>query len=228
MSIARLVNANMTKKRILMIVIPFLAGVLALCITISLTGGRFVGILPGVDYTDELTAGSIPVGASNADLVAAAYEILEYMKSGEYEHIGNISNPETGVLFSPYATISTQSARVFTPSEIKAFARDKRSYVWGIYYESGEPIEMTSSDYFARFVFDRDFTRAKLVGIKHIVRSGNSLENISEVFPDMRYIDFHIPSSDADDMNWGSLRLGFTAYGESLMLSLVLHSEYTI
>ena len=220
--------AKMTKKRVLAIIIPFFAGVLAICIAISLTGGRFVGFLPGVAYGDELHIGSIPVDASNSELVASAYKIVGYIKNGEYEKLGKISHPESGVLFSPYATISMQTARVFTPSQIKSLARDKQSYVWGVYNGTGEPIDATPSAYLARFVFDRDFTRARLVGANYVVRSGNSLENISEVFPDMQYVDFHVPSSNADDLSWTSLRLGFTEYRDCLMLSLILHSEHTI
>ena len=220
--------AEMIKKRVLATVIPFIAGVLAVCIIISVTGGRIGEILPGVNYDGELRIGSIHVDAKNPELVTAAYEILGYIKNDEFEKLGNISHPETGVLFSPYATISTQTARVFTAAQMKSFDRDKQSYVWGIYDGTGKPIELTPSAYFERFVFDRDFTRAKLVGVNHVVRSGNSLENITEVFPDMQYVDFHVPSSDADDLSWASLRLGFTEYDSCLMLSLILHSEYTI
>lgn len=218
----------MTKKRVLTAIIAFIAGALAICLIIGFTGGRFALLIPGVNSGGELKAGSIPLKASGSELVAASYEILDYIKNGEYEKISKISHRETGVLFSPYATISATASRVFSASEIKSLGRDKQSYVWGVFDGSGEPIDMTPNEYFTRFVFDRDFTTARQIGVDTVVRSGNSLENITEVFPEMRFVDFYTPSTTADDLGWKSLRLGFLPYDDCLMLSLILHSEYTI
>lgn len=219
---------NMTKKRLVALIAPFLAGALVICAVISLTGGRFVGLLPGVDYGDELKAGSIPANASGTELLDAASDILELIKGSDYHSLSKIVHPESGVLFSPYATISPQTARIFSASEVKDFAGDKQTYVWGTLDGSGVPIEMSPSEYFAHFVFNLDYTRAELIGIDNIVRSGNSLENISEVYPNMRFVDFHMPPVSTVDQNWSSLRLGFTEYSGYLMLSLILHSENTI
>ncbi|MDR0906038.1 MAG: hypothetical protein LBN00_07675 [Oscillospiraceae bacterium] len=175
----------------------------------------------------RLDEDSIPVSADNAFLVASSYEILGYIKNDDYAALSKIAHPTYGVLFSPYATIAEASAKVFTPTAILAFATDKTEYVWGVRDGSAEPIALTPREYFAEFVFDRDYTHASVIGVNRIVKTGNSLENITDVRPNVRFVDFHIPA-DTEGSDWGSLRLGFEEYNGNLMLSIILHSERTV
>ena len=175
----------------------------------------------------RLKSDSIPVTADNATLVGASYEILGYIKDADYAALAAIAHPTRGVLFSPYATISETSARVFTPSAIRAFSTDKTEYVWGVYDGSAEPISLNPREYVAAFVLDRDFTRATMLGINRVVRSGNALENITTVREGIRFVDFHLPP-ETEDGDWASLRLGFEEHNGSLMLTVIMHSEKTV
>jgi len=199
-------------KRLIIAVLTLLA-VAVLVISVIRLGG-------------SLKRGSIPVTADNATLVAASYEILGYIKDADYSALAVIAHPR-GVLFSPYATISETSARVFKPSEIRAFGTDKTEYVWGIYDGSAEPISLNPREYVTAFVFDRDFTRATTLGINRVVRSGNALENITTVREGIRFVDFHLPP-ETEDGDWVSLRLGFEEHNGSLMLTVIMHSEKTV
>ena len=167
---------------------------------------------------------------NNAELTALAYRILEYIKAGDYVSLSQAAHPEFGLVFSPRATITLSTNRYFQPEQIAAFGADTNAYVWGVRSGSGEPIEMTPKDYFANFVFDKDYTAASVVGINHIIRSGNALENITEVFPNVVFVDFHVTGGDRespDDLAWSSLRLGFEEYEGSLWLTVIIHSEWT-
>jgi len=186
-----------------------------------------IAVVLVIQKPSGLKSGSIPATADNGTLVTASYEILEYMKDSDFKALSRIVHPTYGVLFSPYATISESTAKVFTAAQVRVFATDKAEYIWGTYDGSGDPISLTPCAYFAEFVFDRDYIRSSLVGINRTIRSGNALENISETRPGIRYVDFHIPP-DTDDGDWGSLRLGFEEYNGSLMLTVVLHSRKTI
>ena len=89
---------------------------------------------------------------------------------------------------------------------------------------------MTPAEYFKQFVFDKDYTLASQIGVDAIVKSGNSLENISDVFPNVRFVDFHIPGSEkkSGSLDWSSLRLGFESWQGELKLTVVVHSEWTV
>ncbi len=166
---------------------------------------------------------------TNARLVEMAYDILEAIKERDFKKLAGFVHPEYGVVFSPYATINLVTNKCFTAAQVEAFPQDDTKYVWGLFDGSGEPIEMTPAQYFDRFVMDKDFTKADLIGIDRIIRSGNALENIDEVFPNARYVDFHIEGSpEHTGLDWGSLRLGFEDYNGELRLTIILHSEWTI
>ena len=168
--------------------------------------------------------------ASNAELTSYAFEILGYIKTEDYEALSEVVHPEYGVVFSPYATISLNSNKCFTAKEVAGFLKDDNNYVWGKYDGSDDPIELTPSAYFKEFVFDKDFTQTPEIGIDTIIMSGNSLENFAEVFPDARFVEFHFPASDTqpDTLDWTSLRLGFEEYDGQLMLTVIVHSEWTV
>jgi hypothetical protein len=166
-----------------------------------------------------------------AELTALAYSVLASIKDGDYLALSRAAHPEFGVVFSPYATISLSTNRCFQANQIAAFGSDANLYVWGINNGSGEPIEVTPAEYFSRFVFDRDYTAAPIIGVNRIVRRGNALENITEVFPGVLFVDFHIPGGDrdsADELNWSSLRLGFEEHEGKLHLVLILRSIWTV
>ena len=168
---------------------------------------------------------------NNAALTALAFDILDDIKSGDYRALSRAVHPVYGVVFSPCSTITLSTNKCFSAEQIAAFGADSNVYIWGVYSVGGEPIEMTPAEYFAKFVFDRDYTNASVVGINHIVRSGNALENITDEFPGVLFVDFHFPCSDknaADDPNWSSLRLGFEEHDGDLMLTVILHSDWTV
>ena len=173
---------------------------------------------------------SQPDSVNNAALTALSYDVLENIKIGDYAALAGMSHPEYGVVFSPSATVTLLTNRRFSPDQIAYFANDSSVYVWGVRSGSDEPIEMTPLDYISEYVFDKDYTEASIVGVNRIVRSGNALENIEEVFIDVQYVDFHIAGGEkdsADDMGWSSLRLGFEDYEGALRLVVVVHSAWS-
>jgi hypothetical protein len=216
-------------KYILTAVISALAGAAIIVALIFITHGAIFESAFGIGQQSDLGVGDIPVDATDAELASFSYTILSYLKGGDFKALSGISHPEYGIVFSPYATITLATSKCFLPAQISVFADNNDAYVWGVYCDSGEPIELTPADYFDRFVFDRDFTRAKEIGIDYVVKSGNALENITDVFPNVRFIDFHIPEDGKNvEGGWSSLRLGFEEYKDCLMLTVIVHSEYTV
>ena len=169
--------------------------------------------------------------AAHAGLTGVAYTVLEYIKDEDFVALSHIAHPELGVVFSPCATLKLSANKCFRAEQIAAFGEDTNLYVWGVSDGSGEPLEMTPVEYFNRFVFKKDYSTAPLVGVNYIVRSGNALENIKDVFPNIQFVEFHIPGSHgnpAEDSNWSSLRLGFEEYDGRLWLAVIAHSEWTV
>jgi len=201
----------------------FILGILISGVLYVLTGFSLFG--------DPLESHLIPSDSDDSDFVDMAYVVVEHIKNKDYRALSRYVHPELGVVFSPYATITLRPNLRFTANQVAGFARDRDSYIWGVRDGTGEPIEMTPNEYFSEFVFTRDYTTAPMLGIDHIVRRGNALENITEVFPDVRFVDFHFPGNETDSMNghsWSTLRLGFEDHNGRLRLTAIIRSVWTV
>jgi len=206
---------------IIMILSGVIAGIIISGILYMFTGFPVFGCTRKANITGNDSA--------NADMTMLAYTVLEYISNDDFSALSRIVHPEYGVVLSPYATINLNTDRQFNAEQIAALSRDTGIYVWGVYNGSGEPIELTPADYFALFVPASDHLDAPVIGINQIVRSGNALENIIEVFPGVKFVDFHIPGGEpVEEFDWSSLRLGFEEYNGELRLVVIVYSKWTV
>lgn len=166
--------------------------------------------------------------SDNEELLGLALEAAQYIKDRDFTSLSSIVHPVYGVVFTPYSTVNLSSDECFSSSDVAAFSTNTTKYVWGAADGSGTPIEMTVSEYFDRYVFDRDYTAAPLIGVDHIVQTGNSLENVSDIFPYSHFVDLSFPSSDSEAADWDTLRLVFEDHNGELRLVAVIHCEWTV
>jgi len=162
-------------------------------------------------------------------LTRLAYSVLAYIKDEDFLALSRVVHPEFGVVFSPYATINLTTDRRFNESQIAALGTDTTVYVWGVYNGSGRPIQLTPAEYFVEFVPAADHMDAVIIGINQVVRSGNALENMTDIFPNVQFVDFHIPGNEpAEELTWSSLRLGFEEYNGNLRLIAIVYSAWSV
>lgn len=214
-------------KYVLLIIVGFAIGISAALAAFYVSGGKLFETVLGSRPEENMP---ISADATSTELTAYAFRILESIKSGNYGALSKVIHPEYGVVFSPYATINLTSNLCFSAAQVESFASDKNRYMWGKYDGSGNPIELTPCEYFKAFVYNKDYLSASKIGVDTVVKSGNSLENIKEIFPDARFVDFYIPGADPDTggLDWSSLRLVFEEYRGMLMLTVIIHSEWTV
>ncbi len=204
-----------------------------LCLILGLVigaGGYLIYDL-ATDRDTEVTDTSVSTpsaGASNSELIEQSYELLTYIRSGDYAAIAALVHPEYGVYFSPYSNINLSSNQWFSGDMLAVIDKAEEPFVWGVYDGSGEPISMTAAEYFARFVYDRNFAAAPIITVDRIAKSGNSLENTTELFPGCRFVDFYIPPESEDALDWSLLRLIYEEHDGALYLVAIVHSEYTV
>jgi len=212
----------MTKKP-LFLVVMILCGVIAGAIITNI-----VFVLTGNYFFRDTHRNAVSIdNAVSSDMTLLAYRVLEYIRDDDFVSLSHVVHPEYGVVLSPYATINLATDRRFSAEQIAAIDTDTNVYVWGVYNGRGEPIELTPAEYFDKFVPAADFFDAKIIGINRIVRSGNALENITEVFPNVQFIDFHISGGDSIEApDWSSLRLGFEEYDGYFRLITIVYSTW--
>jgi len=173
---------------------------------------------------------TVPVQeAENVEITLLAYRVLEYIRDDDFISLSHVVHPDYGVLLSPYATIDLTTDRRFAADEIAVLISDNTVYVWGVFNGSGEPIKLTPAEYFEVFVPAAEHIDATLIGINQVVRSGNALENLTDVFPSASFVDFHIPARDSsDEPDWRSLRLAFEEYEGYYKLIAIVYNKWTI
>ena len=197
------------------------AGILIASVIYTLTGFMFFGGAQVIPVTAE--------EPENAEMTMLAYSVLDYIKNDDFISLSQVVHPDFGVVFSPYATINLSTNRRFSAEEIAIMDTDTHVYVWGVYNGSGEPITLTPAEYFEKFVPAVDYIKASVIGINQVVRSGNALENMVDVFPNVKFVDFHFPGGESiEDLDWSSLRLGFEEHDGNLYLIAVVYSTWTV
>lgn len=139
-------------------------------------------------------------------------------------------HPTKGVRFSPYGYVDTANHLVFTQEQLSTLMADTQTYTWGSYDGSGEPIIKTFPEYYAEFVYDEDFINPHVIGNNVIVGTGNSLINITEVYPEGVFVEFHFQGFDPqyEGIDWVSLRLVFEELDGNWYLVGVIHDQWTI
>lgn len=157
-------------------------------------------------------------------------EVILAIKNKDMDKLSTFINPGKGARFSPYSHVNIDNDLIFTADQIKNISKDKTKYTWGIYDGSGLPIELTSEDYFKKFVYDQDFANAKEIGYNQILGKGNMINNEFEVYPNSIIVEYYFPGFDPkyEGMDWESLRLVYEEKDNTWYLTGIVHDQWTI
>ena len=161
-------------------------------------------------------------------LLQCAQSVLKILRDRDFEGLAAMA-AKGGVTFSPYAFVE-ESAVKLDAGQLAALKMED-TFMWGLYDGSGDPINLTVSEYIDRFVYDKDFmNETSLIGIDTLVQTGNTIVNLKEAFPNARFIEFAILGTNPDygGMDWASLRLIFQIEDGDFMLAGVVHDQWTI
>jgi hypothetical protein len=205
-------------------------GCLLLGIVLGVGGCLLVSFLSGGSLSRRSAPEPVSVISSdtkNDELAKLAIAVAERIAAGDYEGLSEYVHPVFGLVLAPGPTLNLGSNQCFTPQRVAIVGRDSAVYIWGVKYGSDEPIQMTTSAYFSRYVYDRDYARAPVMGFNTVLRTGNALENVASAFPDGQFVDLYFPPSSAEAGDWRILRMVFEDCEGEMKLSALIHSEYT-
>lgn len=133
------------------------------------------------------------------------------------------------LILSPSPFIQSKSRTIKDSEEAEKFFGDKSEYVWGTYAGSGDPIKLSNEEYYAKFIFERDYTKAEEVSVNQEIASGNTANNLDKVFPDSDFVDFHFKGTEDNKyMDWSTLRLVFKKVNGNYCLVGIVHDQWSI
>lgn len=167
---------------------------------------------------------------SSTTLLGASLDVLDALSNEDMTVLSTLVHPTLGVRFTPYGYIDLSNDLVFTSSAIPTLLADTTLYTWGAYDGSGEPINLTTTDYFDAYVYDEDYLNPHMIGLNNTIGTGNSLINITTVYPTASFVEFHFTGFDPQygGIDWSSLILAFENVGGDWKLIGIIHNQWTI
>ena len=167
--------------------------------------------------------------SANGPLLEAGDAVLRALEAGDIDALAALVDPERGVTFTPYSTVDPHSDLTFLPDQLAQAGASGSTYIWGTTQGKGDAISLTLTQYLKTYVFNTDYTRAPVIGVDHVIASGNSLENVADAYPEARFLEYYFPGQDpeAEGLDWCALKLVFQEREGAYRLIGVIHSEWT-
>lgn len=169
-------------------------------------------------------------GLSQQDSIkATGRQVLTYLKEQNYEELSKYFDAD-GVRFVPYAFIDTASAKKLTPDDFLEAVAKKWVLTWGSYDGTGDPIKLTIPAYLKKFIYNADYLNAEATAFDAVMKQGNSINNIKQIYPNHHFIDYHFSGFNQkhEGMDWTSLRLVFKQRDGQYFLVAIIHDQWTI
>lgn len=171
-----------------------------------------------------------PHSPAKDSVMLVAAKVLQSLKNKDYRSFASYFHPKEPVLFSPYGHINFASSKKLLAKDFLESIEKNWTLTWGVYDGTGESMKIKVLPYIEKFIYDADFLNAKQSGFDQVIKQGNSLNNLAEVFPGLHFVDYHVPGNDPqyNGMDWRSLRLVFKMYNNEYYLVAVIHDQWTI
>lgn len=154
--------------------------------------------------------------------------VIQLLHDKNYRGLAGYIHPEKGVRFSMYAYVNPEEDKVFSASDFLKYLPAKTLFTWGAMDGSGDLYKATISDYLSKWVYSKDFTAAQ-VSLDEFQGSGNSLNNLKQVYPKADFTENFIKGSEGNpEMDWKCLRLVFEEFRGKYYLIGVINDQWTI
>ncbi|HWQ88712.1 MAG TPA: hypothetical protein VN374_01915 [Desulfitobacteriaceae bacterium] len=174
-----------------------------------------------------------PTPASSEERVIIqekADKILFALKNKDMAAVSKYIHPQKGLRFTPYTYINTAADLVFSVSDLPGLFSSSTVYNWGKYDGSGQPIQLTFSDYYVKFIYDKNFLAAPQIFFDQVFQRGNMINNITMAYPQGAVLEYYFPGfvKQYEGMDWESLKLVFEQTGPNWYLVGIIHEQWTI
>ncbi|MDR6554358.1 hypothetical protein [Paenibacillus qinlingensis] len=163
---------------------------------------------------------------------ARAQEVIATLKEKNISKLAHLVHPKKGVQFSPYSYIDTTSDIQVQGGNLATLWTNPSLTHWGTFDGSGDPIDLTFPNYWAKFVYNANFAAAPQISYNSMIGKGNMINNVFSVYPASSYItvEYHFPGFDPQyqGMDWTSLRLVFEYTGSQWYVVAIVHDQHTM
>ena len=162
-------------------------------------------------------------------LEEAAQVVINALAEKDLETVAEFVHPQMGVRFSPYTYVEDHH-QVFLPEELPGLFEDDRTYLWGYFDGTGDPIELTFADYYEAFIYSVDFANPESMAVNEELGWSSMINNIADFYPGSSFVEYHFSGFEEDygGMDWASLRLVFVEENGTWFLVGIVNDQWTI
>lgn len=154
--------------------------------------------------------------------------IVGLLKNKDSKKLADYVHPTKKLRLSPYANITPDDI-LLSSSEVEDAFNSQTVRTWGIYDGLGQPIELSFTDYYEMFIYDKNFADEGQVSINNLVGQGNTLVNTSDVYPEATFVEYYVEGNEEyGQMDWASLILVFEKEDDEWYLVGIVHNGWTI
>ena len=162
-------------------------------------------------------------------LEESAQAVVNALSVRDLETVAEFVHPERGVRLSPYTYVQDDH-QVFLPNELPGLAGFAQVLLWGNYDGSGDPIELTFDEYYARFLYSADFANPEAMAVNKELGHSSMINNIADYYPGSSFVEYHFSGFEEEygGMDWVSLRLVFIQEDGVWFLVGLVNDRWTI
>lgn len=168
--------------------------------------------------------------SKEAQILQQAAQIQNYLATDNYQALTAFIHPTKGVRFSMYAYVHKDSDKVFSREQFTTYLQQSRiKFTWGAKDGSGELHITTLPDFLNNWVAAEQY-EVKSATFNKFQGSGNSLNNLKEVYPGADFVEFYHSGKNPEyqGMDWRAMRLVFEEYQGKYYLVAIVNDQWTI
>jgi hypothetical protein len=171
----------------------------------------------------KMKSGSLDDTLKNLSLI-----LLSSIKNKDYKTIGDYVHPVDGIRFSPYGYIDSADLK-FDRAAFITSANSNDKFIWGTYAGSGEPIQLTFSEYFSEFLYDANFLQPEKFSIDTLSSHSNYPYSFQDFYHNTHFTESYFSGFDEkyEGMDWRSLILVMRKFKDRFYVCGILHDEWT-
>jgi hypothetical protein len=164
-------------------------------------------------------------------LEEVSLSVIKSLANLAFDDLTAFESDKKDIIFSPYLTFNREEAACLSISSLLESYEKNATLYWGLQDGTGDPLNMTVTDYFKRYVNRGDYLSNETeMFVNEIKVMGNSINSIPVVFPDAEFVSFYLPPNEGDaaEISWKTLVLVFERIDNVLKLKAVVNHEWTI
>ncbi|MEO5931137.1 MAG: hypothetical protein ABIR47_14490 [Candidatus Kapaibacterium sp.] len=196
----------------------------------GISGRRYTIFSRDIPISRLTDTGRISSARAKQMIAERAAAVISALKSGNTSRLASFVSPTQGLRFSPYVSMDSTRDLVFQKSQLAKLSAGARRYSWGTFDGPEESPRLTFRQYYRRFIYDHDYSRAKRRGYNDEFLGHSTIpNNIPEFYPNGIAVEYNFPGFNPkfDGMDWKSLWLVFEQEGGTWYLVAIAHDEWS-